>query len=118
MLFEVLSEDPAGDRQVWADSAYRSEEAVQQLRQSGYKPRINHKGTRTKLLSGRQKQVNCAYSKVRARVEHVFGTMRNEMPERYMRCIGLVRAQTWIGLRNLCYNMKRLSYLEPSATAA
>ena len=31
MLFEVLSEDPAGDRQVWADSAYRSEEAIQQL---------------------------------------------------------------------------------------
>ena len=59
-----------------------SEEAIQQLRQSGYKPRINHKGTRTKSLSGRQKQVNCAYSKVRARVEHVFGTMRNEMPER------------------------------------
>ena len=118
MLFEVLTEDPAGDRQVWADSAYRSEEAIQQLRQSGYKPRINHKGTRAKSLSGRQKQVNCAYSKVRARVEHVFGTMRNEMPERHMRCIGLVRAQTWIGLRNLCYNMKRLSYLEPSATAA
>ena len=118
MLFEVLSEEPAGDRQVWADSAYRSEEAIQQLRQSGYKPRINHKGTRKKSLSYRQKQVNCAYSKVRARVEHVFGTMRNEMPERHMRCIGLVRAQTWIGLRNLCYNMKRLSYLEPSAAAA
>ena len=39
MLFEVLSEDTAGDRQVWADSAYRCEEAIQQLRQSGYKPR-------------------------------------------------------------------------------
>ena len=118
MFIEVLSEDEQGNRQVWADSAYRSEAAIQELRALGYKPRINHKGTRTKSLSDRQKQVNRAYSKVRARVEHVFGTMSNEMHERHMRCIGMARAKTWIGLRNLCYNMRRLSYLEPPVAAA
>ena len=118
MFIEVLSEDEQGNRQVWADSAYRSESAIQELRALGYKPRINHKGTRTKSLSDRQKQVNRAYSKVRARVEHVFGAMSNEMHERHMRCIGMARATTWIGLRNLCYNMRRLSYLEPPVAAA
>ena len=118
MLMEVLSDDEQGDRQVWADSAYRSEVAIQELTALGYKPRINHKGTRSKSLNARQKQVNRAYSKVRARVEHVFGAMSNEMHERHMRCIGLARATTWIGLRNLCYNMRRLSYLEPPVAAA
>ena len=118
MFIEVLSEDEQGNRQVWADSAYRSKAAIQELGALGYKPRINHKGTRTKSLSDRQKQVNRAYSKVRARVEHVFGTMSNEMHERHMRCIGMARAKTWIGLRNLCYNMRRLSYLEPPVAAA
>ncbi len=118
MLMEVLSDDEQGDRQVWADSAYRSEVAIQELTTLGYKPRINHKGSRSKSLNARQKRVNRAYSKVRARVEHVFGAMSNEMHERHMRCIGLARATTWIGLRNLCYNMKRLSYLEPPVSAA
>ena len=117
MLMEVLSDDEQGDRQVWADSAYRSEVAIQELTALGYKPRINHKGSRSKSLNARQKRVNRAYSKVRARVEHVFGAMSNEMHERHMRCIGLARATTWIGLRNLCYNMKRLSYLEPPVAA-
>ena len=118
MLMEVLSDDEQGDRQVWADSAYRSEVAIQELTALGYKPRINHKGTRSKSLNARQKRVNRAYSKVRARVEHVFGAMSNEMHERHMRCIGIARATTWIGLRNLCYNMRRLSYLEPPVAAA
>ncbi len=34
-----------------------------------------------------------AYSWHRCRVEYVFGTMRNDMPEHVMRCIGKVRAK-------------------------
>ncbi len=118
VFVELLPERPEGDCQVWADSAYRSEDALRKLRKRGYKPRVNHKATRAKALSDRQDGVNRAYSKVRCRVEHVFGSMTNEMPERYMRCIGKTRARTWIGLRNLCYNMRRLSYLQPSLSAA
>ena len=39
-LLKCLSEDEQGNRQVWADSAYRSEAAIQELRALGYKPRI------------------------------------------------------------------------------
>ena len=118
-LFEgLLAEQPEGDPQVWADSAYRSEDTDNALRKRGYRPRINHKATRAKSLSRRQDELNRAYSSVRCRVEHVFGSMTNEMPERHMRCIGMARARTWGGLRNLCYNMKRLSYLQQPVAAA
>ena len=115
---ELLADQPEGDPQVWADSAYRSEDTVKALRKRGYRPRINHKATRAKSLSRRQDELNRAYSSVRCRVEHVFGSMTNEMPERHMRCIGMARARTWVGLRNLRYNMKRLSYLQQPVAAA
>ena len=44
-LFEqFLSDSPAGDAQVWADSAYRSQDGVEEFRKRGFKPRINYKG--------------------------------------------------------------------------
>ena len=41
---QFLPDSPAGDPQVWADSAYRSQDGVEELRQLGFKPRINDKG--------------------------------------------------------------------------
>ena len=46
-------------------------------------------------------------SKVRARVEHVFGAMTNEMGGIVVRVIGRVRATAKVGLMNLVYNLKR-----------
>ena len=115
---QFLPDSPTGDAQVWADSAYRSQDGVEELRKRGFKPRINYKGTRSKELTKRQADLNRAYSKVRSRVEHVFGAMRMEMPEHRMRCIGMKRARAWIGLRNLCYNIRRLKSLEASSVAA
>ena len=115
---ELLPAVPPGDRRVWADSAYRSEETIRNLEKRGYEPKISHKGTRAAKLTPRQMDVNRTCSKVRSRVEHVFGTMHMEMPEHRMRCIGIRRARTWVGLRNLCYNIRRLKSLEPSLAAA
>ena len=114
---QLLAESPEGDGQVWADSAYQSAAMKHRLRRRGYKPRLNYKATRARPLSVRQKQLNKAYSKGRARVEPVFGAMETQMPQRHMRGIGASRAHTWIGLRNLCDNMKRLNSLQPSLTA-
>ena len=47
----------------------------------------------------------------------MFRTMGNEMLEYRMRCFGMAQAKTWIGLGNLCYNLKRLNFLELSAAA-
>ncbi|MDI6767027.1 MAG: transposase, partial [Bacteroidota bacterium] len=53
-------------------------------------------------------------SKVRARVEHVFGFMKQATRHVIIRTIGMVRAKVKIGLLNLTYNLCRYSYhLQP-----
>ena len=102
---------------VWADSAYRSAEIEAKLRGKGLKSRIHRKGHRNKSLSAQEKRGNKARSKVRARVEHVFGAQSNDMGGTLVRSIGLVRARARIGLKNLAYNMRRLVQLERLAAA-
>lgn len=103
---------------VWADSAYRSAEIEAKLREKGLKSRIHRKAHHTKPLSTREQQGNKTHSKVRARVEHVFGAQSNDMGGTLVRSIGLVRAKARIGLKNLAYNMRRLTQLERLAVAA
>ena len=81
----------------------------------GFKPRIGIKAQRGQKLNARQVELNKGYSRHRCHVEHVFGTIRNDMPEHVMRCIGKMRAKGWIGMQNLCYNIKRLCYWETVA---
>ena len=92
---------------VWADSAYRSAEIEAKLGEKGLKSRIHRKGHRNKPLNEREKRGNETRSKVRARVEHVFGAQSNDMGGTLVRGIGLVRAKARIGLKNLAYNMRR-----------
>ena len=65
---------------------------------------------RLEKLSEREKRGNKTRSKVRARVEHVFGAQSNDMGGTLVRGIGLARAR--IGLKTLVYNMRRLVQLE------
>ena len=103
---------------VWADSAYRSAEIEEMLSAKGLKSRVHRKGRCNKPLSEREKQGNKSRSKVRARVEHIFGAQNNDMGGTLVRSIGLTRAKARIGLKNLAYNMRRLVQLERLATAA
>ena len=103
---------------VWADSAYRSAEIEAGLEAKGLKSRIHRKGRRGKPLTEREKRGNTTRSRVRARVEHVFGAQSNDMGGTLVRSIGLVRAKARIGLKNLAYNMRRLVLLERLAAAA
>jgi transposase, IS5 family len=56
-------------------------------------------------------------SKVRARIEHVFGAQKNAPSGRLVRTIGIVRTKIKIGLQNLAYNIRRLVILEKMAAA-
>ena len=78
----------------------------------------SHPVSRNKPLNEREKRGNETRSKVRARVEHVFGAQSNDMGGTLVRGIGLVRAKARIGLKNLAYNMRRLVQLERLAAAA
>ena len=54
---------------------------------------------------------NRARSRIRARVEHVFGHQVTAMGGKLIRMIGLVRARLKIGLKNLTYNFQRFLIL-------
>ena len=56
-------------------------------------------------------------SRVRARVEHVFGHQQNSMGGKIVRTIGIARARFKIGMMNLGYNIRRLVQLERMAAA-
>lgn len=97
---------------VWADSAYRSAEIEARLKQTHLRSRIHRKAVRGRALTEREKQGNRTRSKVRSRVEHVFGAFVNDMGGKLVRTIGIARAKTKIGLQTLGYNMRRFACLE------
>jgi IS5 family transposase len=100
------------DRMVHADSAYRSETIEAHLRKVGCQSRIHEKGYRNRPLTKEQKIANKEKSKIRARVEHVFGYMTNSMHEGLrLRCIGMKRMRSTVGLLNLTYNLFRYEQL-------
>lgn len=113
--------DPNNDSQAtWADSAYRSQEQEARLKEKGCPSNIHERAYRNKPLTPEQEAANTERSRVRARVEHVFGHIQNTMNGCYVRTIGMARAEAKIGLENLAYNMSRFTFLTrpPKATAA
>ena len=102
---------------VYADSAYRSAETEAKLKARGLRSRIHQRASRKHPLSKAQESANRQKSKVRARIEHVFGTQQSSPGGRIVRTIGIVRAKAKIGLQNLAYNIRRLATLERMAAA-
>ena len=106
---DILAENTSQD--VWADSAYYSEERLRRLREAGYREHIQRKGCRNRKLTKREQQSNRTRSKIRSRVEHVFGVQTQKAGNLILRTVGLARAKVKIGLRNLAYNMDRIGML-------
>ena len=101
------------DRELYADSAYVGEELHLALlkKNPGLKLNINERGCRNRPLTGEQKARNRDKSRVRARVEHVFGHMTNSLGGINIRSIGIARARCQIALKNLAYNLQRYECL-------
>ena len=97
--------------EVWADSAYRSAGIEAALADAGYTSRIHRRAVRNRPLSRRAQQGSTTRSRVRARVEHVFGHQATAMGGKLARTIGLARAKMKIGMQNPTYNMSRFAYL-------
>jgi IS5 family transposase len=114
-VFDKLLDPWNTSSSVWADSAYRSEENEDLLRELSYHSRIHKKGCRFKPLSSFQEDLNRKKSSIRARVEHVFGFMENTMKAKLIRGIGIARARCKITLANLVYNINRYQQLEKMA---
>jgi IS5 family transposase len=112
---EALLDPDNTARDVWADSAYRSAESEAKLAERGFKSRIHRRAARQRPLTPREQRGNTTRSRVRARVEHVFGHQATAMGGKIVRTIGLARAKVKIGMRNLTYNMTRFVHLERMA---
>lgn len=94
---------------IHADSAYTGEAFEKAVAKARMKNMINEKGRRNKLLTEEQIQKNRKKSKIRSRVEHVFGFMHQTTGGLIIRTIGSMRANVKIGLMNLTYNLFRFS---------
>ena len=110
VLDDILTENTSKD--VYADSAYRSEDQEDRLGKSGHRSHIIKKGYKNRPLTTRDKAANKTKSKVRGRVEHVFGSITNEQNGLYFKVIGMSRIKCKIGLMNLVYNMRRFVQLD------
>ncbi len=114
MLGALLDpENTSGE--LWGDSAYRSTLQEKILRLMGFVSHIHERKYGKQELTEQQKQVNRERSKVRAKVEHNFGSWVNEMGGKLIETIGIARAETVIRLRNLAYNFKRYIFWQKRA---
>lgn len=97
-----------GDGSLWADSAYTGEPIEKVLVKKKIEGKIHEKGYRNRPLTEEQKISNREKSRIRVRVEHIFGYITNSMRDGMkMRFIGMRRITAGIGLLNLVYNMAR-----------
>ena len=105
-LDDLLTEkDKAQD--LHADSAYTGEEQEKIIQKYGMNNKVHQRKYRNTPLTNKQKASNTNKSKIRARVEHVFGFMEQSMNGLVLRSVGIVRATGIIGLINLTYNLFR-----------
>ena len=91
----------------FADSAYVGAAVKKILRRNGMKDRIIKRNTKNKKISRRQETINKRNSKVRVRVEHVFGFCEQNLRGMYSRAVGFLRNAAFNTLTNLVYNMAR-----------
>lgn len=101
----------AGCEYVYADSGYMGKPVENKLKKKGVKARImRHRVKNQAELSEQDKRRNKRISRIRRRVEHIFGAVE-KMGGKLVRYIGKARCSAKVGLQMLYYNMKRFAYL-------
>ncbi|MDO5396449.1 MAG: IS5 family transposase [bacterium] len=99
------------DNALYADSAYSGAPIAEALPE-GCENHICEKGSRNHPLTSEQKESNRKKSKIRCRIEHIFGFMTSSMKGISIRSVGITRAWFNIGLTNLVYNFCRYKFLK------
>jgi IS5 family transposase len=116
MAWELLDEGDQG-QDLHADKGYDWEEVKQGIALAKMNDCVLKQARRNSPLSEQDEQRNTELSRVRARVEHVFGSMNKQLGGLSVRGIGLIRATFRVGLTNLCYNILRSLHLIPTSSA-
>jgi IS5 family transposase len=108
---DLLDKKEDGGQPLHGDCAYRSKELEEVYRKKGIINKVNEQGYRNKPITKKQQADNKRKSKIRARVEHVFGFMTNSMNRMFLKFRSFVRNEAGIQLMNLTYNLFRLVQL-------
>jgi len=108
VLDTVLRPEEQGGKEVWADSAYHSDDQEHSLASGQYESQIPERAYRNKPLADAQERSNTEKSRVRARLEHAFAAMENDMGGIFLRTIGAASVKVGVGLMKLTYNLKRI----------
>ena len=103
---DLLDEKDKGE-DFYADSAYSGAPQEKIIAAKEMKNKVCEKGSRNHPLTAEQRANNREKSRIRSRVEHIFGFMEMSMNGMYINSIGIKRASAIIGLMNLTYNMFR-----------
>jgi IS5 family transposase len=91
----------------YGDSAYTGEKQKTCISQKEMTDKTCKKGYKNAPLTEQDIVINREKSRVRSRVEHVFGFMEGSMNGMNLYAIGIKRVQGIVGLMNLTYNMFR-----------
>jgi IS5 family transposase len=111
MLAPASAQPEAEENAVYADSAYRSTETEANLAAAGLNSQVHERAYKNKPLTPEQKAKNREKSRIRVRVEHMFGHMNTAMHGLMIHTIGLARAKVKVTFKNLAYNMQRFAFL-------
>ena len=106
-MTDALLDINAAEEPFYADSAYTGEDQEAIIAAKKLRNEVCEKGYKNKPLTGEQKESNREKSRVRVRVEHVFGFMEMSMQGMYLYAIGKKRIGGMVGLMSLVYNMFR-----------
>ena len=103
---ELVDDNDAVGEMFWLDAGYVGTEDG--FANKSVAPVICEKGFRGHPLNDEQKRNNRTKSKVRCRVEHVFGFIERSMGGLIFRGVGIARAKATVAMTNLTYNIARL----------
>lgn len=106
---ELVDDNDAEGETFWLDAGYVGTEKG--FVEKDMNPLIHEKGYRNHPLTDEQKASNRIKSKIRSRVEHVFGFIERSMGGLVFRGVGMTRAKACVALTNLTYNIARLAQI-------
>lgn len=106
----LLREEFAG-KGLFLDAGYFGAAVEDIIKKFKMVPRVCQRATRGHPLSLEQKHQNRQISKVRVRIEHIFGFIEKSMNGSTVRTVGIIRATAHAHMKSLCYNICRATTL-------
>jgi transposase, IS5 family len=109
---ENLLDEKDIDEDFYGDSAYRGQNQQDIISQKEMIDKTCKKGYKNNPLTEQDYAINKEKSRVRSRVEPIFGFMEGSMNGMNLYAIGIKRIEGLVGLMNLTYNMFRKIQLQ------